>query len=36
MNNDVLDEMLEPQCHGKTRCKQQLGGIIKSYWQEAA
>jgi len=31
MNNDVLNEMFEPQCHGKIRCKQQLGRIIKSY-----
>ena len=36
MNNDVLDETFRPQAHGIVRCKQQLGGIIKSYYREAA
>lgn len=36
MNNEVLDETFEPQSHGKVRCKQQLGGLIKSYYREAA
>ncbi len=33
---DVLDKTLEPQAHGKVHCKQQLGGLIKSYYREAA
>jgi len=36
MTNDVLDETFQPQLHGTVRCKQQLGGIIKSYYREAA
>jgi putative transposase len=36
MTNDVLDETFQPQPHGTVRCKQQLGGIIKSYYREAA
>lgn len=36
MNNEVLDETFRPQLHGTVRCKQQLGGIIKSYYREAA
>jgi len=36
MNNDVLDKTFQPQSHGTVRCKQQLGGIIKSYYREAA
>jgi hypothetical protein len=36
MTNDVLDETFEPQLHGTVRCKQQLDGIIKSYYREAA
>lgn len=35
MNNEVLDETFRPQLHGTVRCKQ-LGGIIKSYYREAA
>lgn len=36
MTNDVLDETFQPQLHGTVRCKQQLGGLIKSYYREAA
>lgn len=36
MTNDVLNEDFQPQLHGTVRCKQQLGGIIKSYYREAA
>ena len=36
MTNDVLDETFKPQIHGNVRCKQQLGGIIKSYYRNAA
>jgi len=36
MTNDVLDEAFQPQPHGTVRCKQQLGGLIKSYYREAA
>jgi len=35
MTNDVLDETFQPQLHGTVRCKQQLGGLIKSYYREA-
>jgi len=34
--NDVLDETFKPQLEGRVRCKQQLGGIIKSYYRDAA
>ena len=36
MNNEVLDPTFRPQCYGTIRCKQQLGGLIKSYYPEAA
>jgi len=36
MNNEVLDETFQPQAHGTARCKQLLGGIIKSYYRQAA
>ena len=36
MGNEVLDETFRPQTHGTVRCKQQLGGLIKSYYREAA
>ena len=36
MKNEVLDETFRPQEHGVVRCKSQLGGIIKSYYREAA
>ena len=36
MKNEVLDETFQPQLHGTVRCKEQLGGIIKSYYREAA
>ena len=36
MNNEVLDETFAPQYHGPVRCKQELGGIIKSYYRQAA
>ena len=36
MTNDVLDETFQPQLRGTVRCKQGLGGIIKSYYREAA
>ena len=35
-NNEVLDKSFRPQTHGAVRCEQQLGGIIKSYYREAA
>jgi putative transposase len=36
MNNEVLDETFAPQSEGAVRCKQELGGVIKSYYREAA
>ena len=36
MTNDALDETFHPQSHGTVKCKQQLGGIIKSYCRDAA
>jgi len=35
-NNDVLDKNFKVQTIGPIRCKQELGGIIKSYFREAA
>jgi hypothetical protein len=35
MNNEMLDENFEPQTVGEVRCKEELGGIIKSYCREA-
>ncbi len=32
----VLAEGFEPQAAGEVRCKEELGGIIKSYYREAA
>lgn len=34
--NLVLDENFSPQREGPVRCKEQLGGLIKSYYREAA
>ena len=36
MDNEVLDKTFRPQFTGRVRCKQQLGGIIKSYYRDAA
>ena len=36
MNNEVLDERFEPQLRGTVRCEEQLGGLIKTYYREAA
>jgi putative transposase len=36
MKNEVLDKTFVPQTEGVVRCRQQLGGIIKSYFREAA
>jgi len=36
MNNEVLNKKFKPQLESAVRCKQQLGGIIKSYYREAA
>ena len=36
MHNEVLDQTFRPQLEGRVRCKQQLGGIIKEYYREAA
>ena len=36
MTNDVLDETFEPQTEGRVRCRSELGGIIKSYYRDAA
>ena len=36
MKNEVLDKTFVPQTEGVVRCRQQLGGIIKSYYREAA
>ena len=36
MNNEVLDETFRPEIEGVVRCKEELGGIIKSYYREAA
>ena len=36
MTNDVLDQTFQPQFHGTVKSKQQLGGIIKSYYRDAA
>ncbi len=36
IDNDVLDENFEPQTTGPVRCKEELGGLIKSYYREAA
>ncbi len=36
MNNEVLDRTFQPKSYGTVRCKQQLGGLIKSYYRDAA
>ena len=36
MGNQVLDPDFRPQTEGTVRCRQQLGGIIKSYYRDAA
>lgn len=36
MKNEVLDETFQLQLHGTVRCRQQLGGLLKSYYREAA
>ena len=36
MNNEVLDRTFQQRHHGTIRCKQQLGGLIKSYYRDAA
>ena len=35
-DNNVLDVDFSPTTEGRVKCKQQLGGIIKSYYREAA
>ena len=36
IDNEILDENFEPRTVGQVRCKEELGGIIKSYYREAA
>ena len=36
MDNEVLDKTFRPQFTGRVRCKTELGGIIKSYYRDAA
>jgi putative transposase len=36
IGNRVLDESFTPERDGPIRCKQQLGGIIRSYYRDAA
>jgi putative transposase len=36
MDNRVLDADFRPQGRGEIHCKEQLGGLIKSYYREAA
>ena len=35
-DNTVLDEPFVPQTEGRVRCRSKLGGILKSYYREAA
>ena len=35
-DNTVLDENFVPQTEGRVRCRSELGGILKSYYREAA
>ncbi len=35
-DNTVLDEEFVPKCEGFVRSKQELGGIVRSYYREAA
>ena len=34
--NDVLDVDFKPTSEGRVRCKEELGGVIRSYYREAA
>ena len=36
MNNMVLDHTFSPSTHGAIGCRQELGGLVKSYFREAA
>ncbi|HPG70371.1 MAG TPA: integrase core domain-containing protein [Candidatus Hydrogenedentes bacterium] len=36
MKNEVLDKTFVPQSEGVVRCRSELGGLIKSYYREAA
>lgn len=36
IDNNVLDVDFTPRTQGRVRCKEELGGIIKSYYREAA
>jgi putative transposase len=36
VGNRVLDPAFRPQLHGEVRCRQRLGGLIKSYYRVAA
>ena len=36
IDNDVLDRSFRPRIHGTIRRKQQLGGIITSYYRDVA
>jgi putative transposase len=36
MNNEVLDKEFGPQLEGPVRCRRELGGIITTYYREAA
>ena len=36
IDNNVLDVNFRPQSQGRVRCKEELGGLIKSYYREAA
>lgn len=35
-DNTVLDDSFVPQLEGRVRCRSELGGILKSYYREAA
>ena len=35
-DNRVLDPLFKPQSEGVVRCLEQLGGLIKSYYRQAA
>ena len=36
MRNEVLDETFVPRSQGAVRCRHHLGGLLKSYYREAA
>ena len=36
IGNHVLDEKFVPMTKGKIRCKRELGGILTSYYRDAA